>query len=71
MRPDIHEGAQFPNYALADQEGNARTIAELQGANPMVLHLSRAAATTPRSTATCATSWTPIRTSVWATPESS
>jgi peroxiredoxin len=41
MRPDINEGAQFPDYELTDHDGNARTLSELQGANPMVLHLSR------------------------------
>jgi peroxiredoxin len=41
MRPDIHDGAEFPNYELTDHDGNLRSIAELQGANPMVLHLSR------------------------------
>jgi peroxiredoxin len=41
VRPDIREGAEFPDYELADHEGNARTLSELQGANPMVLHLSR------------------------------
>jgi peroxiredoxin len=41
VRPDIREGAEFPDYELADHEGKARTLSELQGANPMVLHLSR------------------------------
>jgi peroxiredoxin len=41
MRPDINEGAQLPDYELTDHDGNARTLSELQGANPMVLHLSR------------------------------
>jgi hypothetical protein len=41
MRPDINEGAPFHDYELADHDGNARTLSELQGANPMVLHLSR------------------------------
>jgi peroxiredoxin len=41
MRPDIREGSGFPDYELADHDGKARTLSELQGANPMVLHLSR------------------------------
>jgi peroxiredoxin len=41
MRPEIEAGAFFPNYELADHDGVARSLAELQGGNPMVLHLSR------------------------------
>jgi peroxiredoxin len=41
VRPDICEGAEFPDYQLADHDGKLRTISELQGANPLVLHLSR------------------------------
>jgi peroxiredoxin len=41
MRSDIREGETFPNYELADQSGRRRSLSELQGGNPMVLHLSR------------------------------
>jgi len=41
MRTDIVEGARFPDYRLPDHDGVARRLSELQGANPMVLHLSR------------------------------
>ena len=41
MRSDIREGGSFPNYELDDQSGTRRSLAELQGSNPMVLHLSR------------------------------
>jgi len=41
MRSDIREGETFPDYALADQSGRRRSLSELQGGNPMVLHLSR------------------------------
>ena len=41
MRPDIREGAAFPDYELADHEGKVRALSELQGGNPLVLHLSR------------------------------
>jgi peroxiredoxin len=41
MRADVREGAAFPDYELADHEGKLRTVSELQGQNPMVLHLSR------------------------------
>ena len=41
MRSDIREGETFPDYELADQSGRRRSLSELQGANPMVLHLSR------------------------------
>jgi peroxiredoxin len=41
MRADIRAGKLFPNYELSDHDGAARTLAELQGSNPMVLHLSR------------------------------
>jgi peroxiredoxin len=41
MRPDIREGGQFPDYELEDHDGRVRSLSELQGANPMVLHLSR------------------------------
>jgi peroxiredoxin len=41
MRSDIREGGKFPDYELADQSGTRRSLSELQGGNPMVLHLSR------------------------------
>jgi peroxiredoxin len=41
MRPDIREGSRFPDYQLPDQDGVDRRLSELQGSNPMVLHLSR------------------------------
>ena len=41
MRANVREGARFPDYELADHEGKLRTVSELQGQNPMVLHLSR------------------------------
>ncbi len=41
MRSDIREGGTFPDYELADQSGRRRSLSELQGGNPMVLHLSR------------------------------
>jgi len=41
MRSDIREGELFPDYELADQSGRRRSLSELQGGNPMVLHLSR------------------------------
>lgn len=41
MRTDIAEGSQFPDYELPDQDGVPRRLSELQGGNPMVLHLSR------------------------------
>jgi peroxiredoxin len=41
MRSDIHKDANLPDYELADHDGVRRTLAQLQGSNPMVLHLSR------------------------------
>ncbi len=43
MRNDIIVGATFPDYQLEDQAGVLRKLSELQGGNPMVLHLSRGA----------------------------
>jgi peroxiredoxin len=37
----LDEGATLPDYRLPDQDGVERRLSELQGANPMVLHLSR------------------------------
>lgn len=41
MRSDIVVGASFPDYQLEDQAGVLRKLSDLQGQNPMVLHLSR------------------------------
>ncbi len=41
MRADIVAGATFPDYELPDQRGKHRTLSELQGADPLLLVLSR------------------------------
>lgn len=41
MRSDIVSGAVFPDYELPDQSGKRRRLSDLQGADPMVLVLSR------------------------------
>jgi peroxiredoxin len=41
MRDDIKVGARVPDYELPDQDGVMQHLADLQGSNPMVLHLSR------------------------------
>ncbi len=41
MRADITEGATFPDYRLTDHTGTRRTLSEIQGADPMILVLSR------------------------------
>jgi len=41
MRADIVPGARFPDYELPDQTGAPRKLSELQGADPMVVVLSR------------------------------
>jgi peroxiredoxin len=41
MRSNIEVGAGFPDYELPDQDGVSRRLSDLQGSNPMVLHLSR------------------------------
>lgn len=41
MRSDIEVGSTFPDYELPDQDGAQRRLSDLQGSNPMVLHLSR------------------------------
>src|ERR1700734_3196253 len=43
MRPDIVPGGLFPDYELRDHTGTKRKLSELQGADPMVLVLSRGA----------------------------
>jgi len=41
MRPDIVPGAVFPNYELTDHTAKRRSLADLQGPDPMVVVLSR------------------------------
>jgi peroxiredoxin len=41
MRADIVPGAVFPNYELTDHAAKRRSLADLQGPDPMVLVLSR------------------------------
>lgn len=41
MRADIVSGAKFPDYKLPDHNGEPRSLSELQGADPMVVVLSR------------------------------
>jgi peroxiredoxin len=41
MRADIIPGAQFPDYELSDHRGEHRKLSALQGADPMILVLSR------------------------------
>ena len=41
MRSDIVPGGLFPDYELRDHSGTKRKLAALQGADPMVLVLSR------------------------------
>jgi peroxiredoxin len=41
VRADIVPGAVFPDYELTDQDKARRSLAELQGNDPMVLVLSR------------------------------
>lgn len=41
MRADIREGLHLPDYELPDHSGDPRKLSDLQGSNPMVLHLSR------------------------------
>ena len=41
MRADIIPGAAFPDYALTDHTGKHRKLSELQGADPMIVVLSR------------------------------
>ena len=41
MRHDIVPGTVLPDYELSDQRGTHRTLSELQGADPLVLVLSR------------------------------
>ena len=41
MRADIVPGAIFPNYELTDHTAKRRSLADLQGPDPMVVVLSR------------------------------
>lgn len=41
MRSDVRVGGRFPDVTLPDQDGIPRRLSDLQGANPMVLHLAR------------------------------
>jgi peroxiredoxin len=41
MRADIVPGAVFPDYELTDHTGKHRKLSHLQGADPMILVLSR------------------------------
>jgi len=41
MRADIVPGTVFPNYGLPDHSGKLRNLAEMQGADPMIVVLSR------------------------------
>jgi peroxiredoxin len=41
MRADIVPGATFPDYELPDQTGKHRKLSELQGADPLIVVLSR------------------------------
>jgi peroxiredoxin len=41
MKSGIEEGSRLPDFRLLDQDGVQRSLSELQGANSMVLHLSR------------------------------
>lgn len=41
MRPDLVPGARFPDLELPDHAGNARTLSELAGGDPVVLHFYR------------------------------
>lgn len=43
MRPDIVPGTVFPDFELSDHTGKHRRLSELQGADPMILMLSRGA----------------------------
>ena len=43
MRDDIRPRARFPDYELPDNRGVRRKLSDLQGADPMILVLSRGA----------------------------
>jgi peroxiredoxin len=41
MRAEIVPGATFPDYELPDHMGEMRRLSQLQGADPMVVVLTR------------------------------
>ena len=41
MRAEIVPGAVFPDFELPDQTGKHRSLSEIQGADPMIVMLSR------------------------------
>jgi peroxiredoxin len=41
VRSDIEVGAVFPDYQLSDHTGKQLKLSEIQGTNPLVLHLAR------------------------------
>jgi len=41
MRNDLIPGARFPNYQLTDHTATRRKLSEIQGADPMIIVLSR------------------------------
>jgi peroxiredoxin len=41
MRSDIVPGAVFPDYELPDHTGEARSLSEIQGDDPLILTLAR------------------------------
>src|SRR5258708_1192097 len=43
MDPKIQPGARLPDYELPDHTGRRRTLSSIQGADPMILILSRGA----------------------------
>lgn len=68
MRSDIVPGGSFPDYELRDHGGAKRKLSALQGADPMILVLSRGSFC-PKDpngpfSATSASSSTPIRTTI-------
>lgn len=41
MRADLRPGGSFPDLALPDQDGVIRTLSEVAGGDPLVLHFYR------------------------------
>lgn len=41
MRADLRPGGSFPDLALSDQDGVIRTLSEVAGGDPLVLHFYR------------------------------
>jgi hypothetical protein len=60
MRPDIGPGGIFPDYALPDHTGTARTLSELQGRDPLISPWP--AATTALKSTSSTSSWRPFPT---------